>query len=1250
MKGLPSKGSLRMGLRQVPRSILLGLVLAVPIFLSTLSLAQDWPMWRHDRQRTAVQSLPGLIDIPAVKSSLPLGGSLGGTQFLVHDVNLDAQPEVVLIRGGRVVARRFDGTLVWTTEPLAAWWVLAVADLDRNHRPEVWAASYWTGVFAIDGTTGAILWRTDPTLNARQAPTVFPIDLEPDGTLELYVGDWGGSMGGGGTGRIYAFPAGFSGSLPVTFLDVSAHGYWNAYGQDPGDMDGDGQPDILALSHDHAILYDPVSGAPRLTSPDLAPFPYGAAQLTLADIDRDGRDEAIIASNNAGGLFPSARRFGVLEVEAGALTARWQIFLDPTVGQHRFLRRPVGDLLPGGPFELVHSVYEPAAGWSTRLYAGDASTGDPLLTIPNLVAVALADLDADGSPELLGVDAPADTVPEFSTLRALDFRPGAPPTATELWSAERAALLGEPTPWFRDNRPLMVSPTGLSEPRLLVVGDPSGDNRADEVHALRPADGTTLARLAVEPFALPVAARTAPSAARFALSTTDGSIAFRDADLALLNDVALPLGVPDLIERNFAMASPPVVAAVGGSPLLLAVDSAARLSAFRTARASPDRAPAAVWTADLRPAGSPYAQLDPAMPGGPAAVYAARHPDGRLLLRMLAAADGSERLAVELALRQDVNLNWDPLPLRDAAGTTYALGVSTRDGRSDEIRHLALDPLSGDRTDLGLTRIATGGTDYCAAAFDRNADGFDDYWVMTASSGRVVDPRTGARLVDRESVATMGGLTLTDLDGDTLVDVYHDATYGPQRSDLDFRRIWRGTFSHAFGSVLTTSAGEPRIGTARHASAVFDLYRGSDGTLLRSVVLAGGAAYPDEASARAAGAEPGVLTNIIGAENLTGLGHHSFVFGSTDGWLYAVSVEDAAIDWAYDFRAAVGEPIAADVDGDLQSEIVVSVGDGHVHTIDRQEIWPPDEVWDTDGSFVALSAADDLDEIDTAAAAAANWRPAPLASRYQYRLLTDDGVVVLDWTTTTTTGFVLDGLSLQLGRRYVVAVRALGTVAGEPAASAETLSDGFTVVDRAPPTALVSASPSPFWPDGSGPHPETVVSVSLSDRVGLLRYRTVATDPSGEIVRDFGSTEIGGFHHDRSFPWDGRDHSGLIVPPGLYRIVVTAFDLAAFNAAAETTVRVCDAEGDDSGLCPAVEPDAGDAAEEAGSEASADLPHPDDGPLDTDDDTPGATGWSGGGGGCGCRATGDSRNAWMLLIALAWSMLHVRHLRLRHHR
>lgn len=1195
-------------------------------------------MWRHDPQRTAVQSLPGLIDIPAVKWSLPLGGSLGGTQFLVEDVNLDSEPEVVLIRGGRVVARHFDGTVVWATEPLAAWWVLATADLDRNGRPEVWAASYWTGVFALDGTTGAVLWRTDPTLNARQAPTVFPIDVESDGISELYVGDWGGAMGGTGTGRVYAFPAGFSASVPVTTFDVSAHGYWNAQGQDPGDMDGDGRPDILALSNDHAILYDPATGAPRLTSPDLTVFPYGGAQITLADLDRDGRDEGIIASNNGGGLFTTAKRFGILEVESGALVARWQVFIDPTAGQHRFVRRPYADLVPGGPLELFHSVHEPATGWTTRIYTGDAVSGSPLLTLSDRVAVGTDDLDGDGSAELFVIDAPADTVPAFSTLRALRFAAGTPPTYVEVWSSTRAALLPEPSAWFRDALPVSI-PSAPSAGSLLLVGrDPSADNRTDEIVALRSTDGVEIARLAVEPDAQPVAVRTETSDGLFALSATDGTVAHYDATFALLNDDALPLGAPDLVELNFPMASPPVTADPDGAPLLMAVDSSGRLSAYQPADASPTHPPAVRWTADLPPSGTPYAQLDAANPGGAAVLYAARHPDGRLAVRTLSAGTGAERLSVELATRADVAMNWDPLPLRDASGSTYGYGVATRDGRSDELRHQVMDAASGTLADLGLTRIGTGGGDYCAAAFDRNADGFDDYWVMSASNGRVVDPRSGALLLGRDGVATMGSLTLTDLDGDTTTDVYHDATYGPQRSDLDFVLQWRGATQHNLGSVLAAAAGESRIGTARASSATFDLYRASDGTLLHTVALVGGAVYPDEAAARAAGAVPGILTNVIGVDDLTGLGHGSFVVGSTDGWLYALSVEDASLDWTMNFRANVGEPIAADIDADAATELVVSVGDGHVHAIDRQEISPPEEVWDTDGSFTAMSAADDLDEIEGATSVGANWRDAPGASGYDYRLLTDDGVVVVDWAGTTgATGFVRDDLSLQLGRRYVVAVRALGTVGGDPATSAEVLSDGFLIVDRTPPGLSVSVEPSPFWPDGSGPDVDTTVSLAAADRVGLLRYVARALDSSGSLVRDFGTTEIGGLSHLGSFLWDGRDDAGDVVPPGVYTIEVTVTDLSSLQTTADALVQVCDAAGDDTGLCPAVEPDAGDGPEDGGGEAVEDaIDAPDHSPDAGFDgaDEPTSTGWSGGGGGCGCRAAGSPGSEWMFLLFL----------------
>ena len=68
--------------------------------------AEGWPTYRHDPKRTARQTLAGDIDVPAVGWSFSRGGRLGPGEIGVADVNLDREPEAVLLRGGRAVTRR----------------------------------------------------------------------------------------------------------------------------------------------------------------------------------------------------------------------------------------------------------------------------------------------------------------------------------------------------------------------------------------------------------------------------------------------------------------------------------------------------------------------------------------------------------------------------------------------------------------------------------------------------------------------------------------------------------------------------------------------------------------------------------------------------------------------------------------------------------------------------------------------------------------------------------------------------------------------------------------------------------------------------------------------------------------------------------------------------------------------------------------------------------------------------------------
>ncbi len=141
----------------------------------------------------------------------------------------------------------------------------------------------------------------------------------------------------------------------------------------------------------------------------------------------------------------------------------------------------------------------------------------------------------------------------------------------------------------------------------------------------------------------------------------------------------------------------------------------------------------------------------------------------------------------------------------------------------------------------------------------------------------------------------------------------------------------------------------------------------------------------------------------------------------------------------------VGEAILADTDGDNEDEIVVTAADGYLYGIDQQIMAAPEAVYDNDGRGPAMSAATDVDTLVTIDTLYGNWSAVGGASRYEYAVLSEDGVFLTspDFVDAGTATEAAPGnLTLSAGHRYFFAVRAVGP----QGTSVERLSDGVVVV------------------------------------------------------------------------------------------------------------------------------------------------------------------------------------------------------------
>jgi len=664
-------------------------------------------MPRHDPQRTNRQEASGNVRTPAVLWSINLGSHFGARDWIASDTNGDGQTEVVLIRGGRLVARHVDGTLVWATDLLGFTDVRAVHDFDRDGRREVFAGAAELGLFVIDSTTGDVLWRT-PYDPASRLGTVFPVDVNGDGREELYVADDGCSMGGAGTGRVYSFPAPWT-APDVTTLNTADHGYWCGRWQSAGDVDGDGALEIVTLAHQQVVLYDPATGEPTARTADLGEFPYGLAVATVADVDGDGRDEIVLASNRGGERFSSARRLLLVEMEGGDLVLRWQMPVDPLRGRHSFPTPAAADVFDAPGLEIATSLYDPdASRWEVRVFRGDSATATPALAVPNEALLALQDVDGDGFADLLTVEATGPNVPAFGRLRARRVT-GSPSIHTDtLWMLDNASLPLHSTRWDQIQEPTLLHSGTAAPPRVLVAIDGDGDGRADRAAAIAagadPSSYWGFTSAATSTSARPV--EDEPD--RVIMTFTDGSVAQLDGTLALQND-ADGDGMGDLVETSYR---PPTLAlgSAGSHRLLVTNDGALRPVAFSTEATSAGTTPPLLWsTADsVTPLVGPQIVVPADSP--PVVALVAERGSGALDLLFLDAVRGDGAGGARVSEDNTEFPFNDLVPLRTVAGRTDLI-ISLRSRLTDRGSYRRVRVPTGEIADMGLSRVLTGGGD-----------------------------------------------------------------------------------------------------------------------------------------------------------------------------------------------------------------------------------------------------------------------------------------------------------------------------------------------------------------------------------------------------------------------------------------------------------------------------------------------------------------------------------------------------------
>jgi outer membrane protein assembly factor BamB len=1028
-------------------ALALALSLACAVSIAVRTASADWPAMRHDARRTARGTGRSRIDRPALAFRFYLGGALGNTQYVAHDVDGDGAREILFLMGGRLVAKTPGDLVVWETPALDLVSIAALGDLNGDGAPEVVCPARAGRLYVIEPRNGTVRW-TLPSGVVGNVGAVRLATFDDAPGLDLYVADNAcGSTGSlGDVGRAYSFARGFDAPTVLFDLESSRRDYVCGVNDTVVDIDGDGRLEVIAQGLRHFYVYSAVDGHLMSTSEDVGSIPFGLAQVVLAQADDDPPPELVCFTENTYAPPINSRRVFLMDWDAkrGTLVRRWEHSVaDPLNDRHGYHLSGVADLGGDGSIEVVTSFYDGATrSWTTRVY--DVRNGAELASLNRGPFRGLVDLDGDGTGEILVGDTTAFGAYRFTgtSLVRLFLQPGFSPVYAREWRADDPA-----TP--RD-RPLAIDLDGDGRSELLAIREnPEGTTSLVGLSAM--ADPPVeVARLDVEHSVTLLAVQLFENVTRRRLQP---AIVRSDGYLWILDERLRPTNAElagEISERGMriggyysgpsSLGPVPIATDLDGrsGDEILVRDSRGVLLQLDAQHATLIEAPRVMREV---PRAELPVTVDLTGDGRPEVITGLRaQPDAIVALR----EDGTELWRTTVGTM--VHRLWGDLIAGDVSG----------DGTPDVVFHLYSS--SGGTVAINVLDGRTGsrlwGADYetvvagsglgLPALFDPDGDARLDLLVAPQNTFTWLSAVDGRQLASVDAGYPGYGV-FHDLDADGTMEIMvAGAVYGVGAYELDLSPVWQVSdtlHTRVYGAVADCPDG-PRFVQGHFNSPRVSVWNARTGAVVGDLALLEGRAWEPPSSAPD---RPGVVGNVTIAPDLSGDGRPIALVPSTDGHLYALDPCTLVLRWALDFRYPVGEAILADPDGDGFDEIVVTVADGFLYGIDREVLPAPAYVYENDGTRIVTRPEDDVDELVTSGRLHANWAAVPGATAYEYAVITPGGAFVtrpnfvnVGLSTAVTT----DELPLRVGQRYLFAVRAIGT----EGSSSEALSDGVVVL------------------------------------------------------------------------------------------------------------------------------------------------------------------------------------------------------------
>ena len=313
-----------------------------------------------------------------------------------------------------------------------------VLTVSRNDRKVAWYANHGGGAFGSQQVITSILSAVEPQ-DAQLA------DLDEDGDLDVIVSGAREQLSGsiGVLFWLENLGAGdFSLSQHIADGGIYGTGPFSQTHVDAADLDGDGDVDLAADIGGPARVFLNAGNATSFSSSTLSEFSLSCEELLLVDFDQDGAIDILAAETfsvpGPAGTSKFGRVLPFINQGEGAFA--------PGASPNPLVPEGLNDLAVAdfnqdGSLDLALASKE-SLEWYAGPAIGPVSGGHPVAQgFASVGAIAAADLDSDGDPDLLVSNAPLTGLAWFENLGGGDFASPRTLSSSSFASAVHAADL-----------------------------------------------------------------------------------------------------------------------------------------------------------------------------------------------------------------------------------------------------------------------------------------------------------------------------------------------------------------------------------------------------------------------------------------------------------------------------------------------------------------------------------------------------------------------------------------------------------------------------------------------------------------------------------------------------------------------------------------------------------------------------------------------------------------------------------------